>query len=228
MRIFPPCAVTMSLSPGLSCRASRASRGMTIWFFEERVASAMLYIIAKSKAVLFLSQPVFKLDSLIGFFVAVFHNYWSVERDIPFGGSAFRDGTGAGNHYGIFRYFERGVACGAVDFASDQVVERGGAGEYRAGPKHSPGADQRAFEDAAVAAYKDVVFDDDGGGVDGLENASDLGGGAEVDSLADLSAGTDQGMGVEHSAFVHIGPDVDEHGRHADYRRSHISAHSDG
>ena len=34
----------------LRSSASRASRGMTIWFFEDSVASAMLYIIAKSKA----------------------------------------------------------------------------------------------------------------------------------------------------------------------------------
>src|SRR5436305_6043032 len=215
-----------SLSPGLSCSASRASRGITIWFLEDRVASAMLHIIEISKAAL--SQPIFELDPLIGFFVAVLHDYWCIEGDIPFGGSAFLDGAGARNDYGVLWNFQRGVERGAVDFASDQIVERGGAGEYRAGPKHSPGADQRAFEDAAVAAYQDVVFDDYRGGVDGLEDASDLGGGAEVDSLADLSAGTDQGMGVDHSAFVHIGPDVDEHGRHADYRRSHISAHSDG
>jgi len=36
------------LVAGLSCKASRASRGMTIWFFEDRVASAMLYIIGKA------------------------------------------------------------------------------------------------------------------------------------------------------------------------------------
>jgi hypothetical protein len=30
------------LSPGSSCSASRISRGMTIWFFEDNVASAML------------------------------------------------------------------------------------------------------------------------------------------------------------------------------------------
>src|SRR5437763_7083500 len=111
MRIFPPCAVMRSLSPGLSCRASRASRGMTIWFFEERVASAMLHIIEKSKAGL--SQPILKFDPLIGFFVAVLHDYWCVERDIPLGGGAFFDGTRSRNYNRIFRNFERSVACGA-------------------------------------------------------------------------------------------------------------------
>lgn len=45
-----PRARTITLSPGLSCSASRASLGITIWFLEDNVASAMLYIIAGSKA----------------------------------------------------------------------------------------------------------------------------------------------------------------------------------
>ena len=42
--------------------------------------------------------------------------------------------------------------------------------------------------------------------------------------LADLGAGADQGVRVDHGAFVHIGADVDEHGGHADHRRCDIRA----
>jgi len=44
MRCFPR-ATTSTLSPALKPSASRASRGITIRFFEETVAIAMLYIL---------------------------------------------------------------------------------------------------------------------------------------------------------------------------------------
>jgi len=67
-----------------------------------------------------------------------------------------------------------------------------------------------------------------GTGIDGLEDAADLGGCAQVDALADLRAGTDQGVRVDHGAFIHPGAGVDIHGRHADYTASNVSACADG
>ena len=68
----------------------------------------------------------------------------------------------------------------------------------------------------------------DRSGVDGFEHASDLRGGAQVHALADLRAGADQSVRVDHRAFVHVGADVDEHGRHADDRRRNVGAFADG
>ena len=63
--------------------------------------------------------------------------------------------------------------------------------------------------------------------VDGLEHSSDLRGGAEMHALADLRAGTDQRVRVDHRAFVDVGSDIDEHGRHADDRRSNVGSRAD-
>ena len=44
----------------------------------------------------------------------------------------------------------------------------------------------------------------------GSMHASDLRGGAYVDTLADLRTRADQGVGVDHRAFIDIGADVDD------------------
>src|ERR1700688_184806 len=96
--ILPPAVLIRSLSPGLRSSASRASRGITIWFLDDILASAMLYIIAESKAPVVsiflasLPEPVFQFDAAVGFSVAVLYDDWGVEREIPifcFRGGAF-------------------------------------------------------------------------------------------------------------------------------------------
>ena len=46
--------------------------------------------------------------------------------------------------------------------------------------------------------------------------------GAEVYALADLRARSDQRVGIDQGAFVHIRAYVDKHRRHADYRRRYV------
>src|ERR1700726_3060770 len=122
----------------------------------------------------FLSEPVFEFDGAVGLFVAVLHDDRSVKRKIPFCGGAFFHGARAGDYYGIFRDFERRVGGGAVDLAANQVVERGRAGQNRAGTEDGAGSNQRAFVNSAISSYQHVVFDDHRRGVDGLQNPADL------------------------------------------------------
>ena len=50
---------------------------------------------------------------------------------------------------------------------------------------------------------------------DRLQHAADLAGGRDVAVLADLRAAAHQGVRIDHGAVVHVGADVDVHGRHA-------------
>ena len=61
-----------------------------------------------------------------------------------------------------------------------------------AGGKHRAASHNGPFIDTAIAANEDIVFDYDRIGVDGLQDATDLRGGAEVHALAHLRARTDQ------------------------------------
>src|SRR5205807_3211561 len=92
----------------------------------------------------------------------------------------------------------------------------------RASAQNRPWPHQRAFKDAAIAADEDIVFDDDRSGVHRLKHTPDLGSGAQVDALSDLRAGANQGVRIDHGAFVDVGSDVDEHRRHADDGRGDV------
>ncbi len=87
------------------------------------------------------------------------------------------------------------IGGGAKDVAIDEIEDRSAAGEDGARREHSAGANDGAFVDAAVAADEDVVFNHDGTGVDGLENAADLGGGAEVNALCRFARRSRRGRG---------------------------------
>ncbi len=95
-------------------------------------------------------------------------------------------------------------------------------------PEHGATLHDRAFVDAAVAADQDVVFDDHGRGSHGLQHASELGGGGEVDVLAHLGAAPHESMGIDQRAISHPGADVDVHGRHADHPPAQVAAVADG
>src|ERR1035438_8925850 len=125
-------------------------------------------------------------------------------------------GAGTGNDYGVFGDDEGQMADRAEDCAMDEVEDRGSAGEDGPGGEDGATADDGSLVDARVAADKDVVFNDHGAGVDGLEDSADLGRCAQVDAFADLGAGADKGVGIDHCAFVHVSAGVDVHGRHAD------------
>ena len=126
------------------------------------------------------------------------------------------DGSGAGDNDGVFRNDERAVALGADDGSVDDVVDGSAAGEDGSGGEDGALTDDGALVNAAIAADEDIVLKDDRIGVDGFEDAADLGCSAQVDTLADLRAATDEGVGVDHGAFIDVGADVDIHGRHAD------------
>ena len=110
----------------------------------------------------------------------------------------------------------------------DEVEDGSAAGEDGSGGQDRAAADDGSLVDAGVAADQHVVFNDYGAGVDGLQDAADLGGGAEVDALADLGAGANQGMGVDHGALIDPGAGIDVHGRHADHAAGDVGSGADG
>ena len=110
------------------------------------------------------------------------------------------------------------------DDAVDQVVDRCGAGEYRARGNHRALLDHGAFVDTGVATHQHIVFDDDGQGADGFEHAANLRGGADVDPGPNLRARTNQRVRVHQRALTHVRADVDVHRRHADHASSDVGA----
>ena len=72
--------------------------------------------------------------------------------------------------------------------------------------------DQRAFIDSAVTSNQDVILDDDRGSVDRLQHPSDLCGCAQVNAFANLRAGANQCVGVDHRAFIDRLPTLHEDG----------------
>ena len=52
--------------------------------------------------------------------------------------------------------------------------------------------------------------------------------GGEVHALADLRAGSDQRVRIDHRAVVDVGADVDVHRRHADDALAEVRAVADG
>ena len=116
------------------------------------------------------------------------------------------------------------VSRRAIDFARHGVEQRRRSRQNHAGAQHGARAHLRAFVDAAVSADQHVVLDDHGRGVDRLQHAADLRGGADVYALADLRAGAHQRVRVDHRAFVDVGADVDEHRRHADHGRRDVGS----
>src|SRR6185437_14578109 len=140
----------------------------------------------------------------------------------------FGDGTRPGDDDGVCGDDQGRLVGGANGDAIDEIENGSAAGEEGSGGQDRAGVNDGTFVYAAIAADEDVVLDDDGAGVDGLEDSADLGGGAEVDALADLRTGADESVGIHHGAFIHPGAGVDVHGRHADYTARHVSAGADG
>ena len=122
---------------------------------------------------------------------------------------------GARNHHRAGRDLERAVRLAAVDAVAHQVEHRRAAGEDRAWRQHRALPHDRALVHAAVPAHQHLVLDHDRQRARGLEHAADLRRGREVDPLADLRAGADQRVGVDHRPVVHIRADVHVHRRHA-------------
>lgn len=141
-----------------------------------------------------LAEKVFESEAKLGFFVTVFDDDGRVDAEAPFGGLAFVDGAGAGDDDGVIRNDERAIAFGADDLTVDDVIDRCSAGESGSCGEDGSFADDGAFVDAAVSADEDIVFQDDGAGVDGFEDAADLGCRAEVNAFADLGTAADESV----------------------------------
>jgi hypothetical protein len=141
---------------------------------------------------------------------------------------ALGNGARAGDDDGLRRDDEWQFRTGTQHVAEDEIKDWGAAGEDGPRGKDSALPHNGALVDAAIAADKDVVFNDDGAGVDGLEHAADLRRGAEVNALANLRAGADERMRIDHGALIDPCAGVDVHGWHADHAAGEVGAGADG
>ena len=137
---------------------------------------------------------------------------------------ALANGARARDNDGVGRNDERSVGGGFDGGAIDEIEDWCAAREDGARGEDCPGADDGSFVDSAVSANEDVVFNDHGAGVDGLEYAADLGGSAKVNALANLGAGSDKGVRIDHRSLVDPGAGVDVTGGNADHSASDVSA----
>src|SRR5947209_10468654 len=80
-----------------------------------------------------LPQPLLQLHPPLRPLVAVLDDDRGGERDSPFAAGALGDGAGAGDDDRSLGDDERLLPLGAVDGFADEVVDRGRAGEDRAG-----------------------------------------------------------------------------------------------
>src|SRR5690606_7109755 len=127
-------------------------------------------------------------------------------------GAAYR--ARARDDHGAGWNLERRIGASTEDTLVHEIVHRRATREDHARTKHGTRAHHGAFIHTAVPADRDVVFDDHGRGVDRLQHAADLRGGAQVHALSDLRARTDQRVRIDHRARADIGADVHIHRRH--------------
>ena len=125
-------------------------------------------------------------------------------------------------------------AVGRVAIGDTTVERKGNVGTVTHGNRDFLNAE----DDNAMAAMEtavDIVLlddriqvsgtvDDHRRGIDGFKHASNLRCGAQMNSLPNLRARADQGMGVDHRAFIHVCADIDEHRRHADDAAGDVGA----
>ena len=98
-----------------------------------------------------------------------------------------------------------------------QVVDRRRSGEHDAGGDHRALLDRPRLRRSPVfpptSTSSSMMT---GMRADGLDDAADLRGGAEVHALADLRARSDERVRIDERAFADVRADVDVHRRHAD------------
>src|SRR5436309_8300363 len=76
-----------------------------------------------------LPEPVFQLNRALGLFIAVFHDYRSIEGKAPLRRFSFIDGPRSWHYYGVLRYHQRPIGAGAINLLPRNVIDGGGAGE---------------------------------------------------------------------------------------------------
>src|SRR6266851_7540274 len=108
-----------------------------------------------------LAQEVLEVHARIRLGVAVLHNDGGLQGESPFCAGGMRDGTRAGNHDGFFGNNQRLGLGGCVDLVANEIVNRNGAIEYRAGAKNGAALHDGPFIHAGISTNQYFVFDDD-------------------------------------------------------------------
>src|SRR5205823_11944682 len=108
-----------------------------------------------------------------------------------------------------------------------KVVNRRPSGKDHTGANHRPSTDDGAFVHAAIPADHYVVFHDDRRCIHRLQHTAELGRGAQVDSFANLRAGTYQCMRVDHGTGTDVRTNIDVHRRHAHHSTREMSTTPD-
>src|SRR5262249_22121542 len=102
----------------------------------------------------------------------------------------------------------------------------GGGADEDAHREDAAALDDDALNDLGPGADEAVILDDDGIGLERLQDAADADATREMAVLADLRTGADGRPGVDHSAAVDIGAEIDE-ARHQHHARRDIGRASD-
>src|SRR6478736_6762893 len=98
----------------------------------------------------------------------------------------------------------------AEDFAAVAIDDLGGGADENPHRQHGALAHDRALGHFRARADEAIILDDHRTGLQRLEHAADAGAAGYVAVLADLRTGADRGPGIDHSALVDIGAEIDE------------------
>src|SRR5690606_11271956 len=89
-------------------------------------------------------------------------------------------------------------------------------GEHHIGTQYGFRFNVDALHHNGPGADEDIVFDDDGSSLNGLQHAADTYATTEMDVLADLCTRPYGGPSIDHGALIYIGPDIDVRRHHDD------------
>src|SRR5258708_2983833 len=126
---------------------------------------------------------------------------------------AARRGNTSGNHYRAGRH------PAVQDLPGGAVQDAGALAEEDAHGNDAVLLDDDAFDHLRARPDEAVVLDDHRIGLHRLEHAADSHAARQVHVLADLGAGAHRRPGIDHRAFIDVGPDIDEGGHEDDVLR---------
>src|SRR5215469_10287830 len=107
-----------------------------------------------------LAEEVFELDARAGFGIPIFDDDGAGEGEPPFFADWMGNGAGAWNNNRVFGDDERPIVGSGVDGIANEVINRNGAVQNRAGSENGTALDDGAFVNAGVAADKHPVYND--------------------------------------------------------------------
>src|SRR5260370_28871981 len=97
-----------------------------------------------------------------------------------------REGTRTGDHDGVFRNDQRQVVARGADGVAHEIVDGDGTVEDGAGAEDGAALDDGAFVDSGIPANKNVIFNNNGGSPDWLQDSANFGARGEVTIAPDL------------------------------------------